>query len=69
MPWNDLDTWREQALAALQGEGPLADALLWNLAALLWLADRFTDLPNALEQARALLLARCGERLRQELAG
>jgi anthranilate phosphoribosyltransferase len=69
VPWSGLETWRQQALAALQGEGPLADALLWNLAALLWLSDRFADLPSAVEQARALLLARCGERLRQELAG
>lgn len=69
VPWSDLETWRHQALAALRGEGPLADALLWNLAALLWLSDRFADLPTALEQARALLLARCGERLRQKLAG
>lgn len=69
VPWSGLDTWRHQALEALQGEGPLAEALLWNLAALLWLSDRFADLPTALEQARALLLARCGERLRRQLAG
>jgi anthranilate phosphoribosyltransferase len=69
VPWSDLETWRQQALAALQGEGPLAEALLWNLAALLWLSDRIADLPTALEQARALLIARCGERLRRELAG
>ncbi|MEB3271896.1 MAG: anthranilate phosphoribosyltransferase [Synechococcus sp.] len=68
VPWSDLDHWRDQALAALCGEGPLAEPLLWNLAAQLYLADRFTDLPAALEQARALLLARCGERLRRELA-
>ena len=68
VPWSDLDHWRDQALAALRGEGPLAEPLLWNLAAQLYLADRFTDLPAALEQARALLLARCGERLRRELA-
>ncbi|MFM7087472.1 MAG: anthranilate phosphoribosyltransferase [Cyanobium sp.] len=68
VPWSDLETWRQQALAALQGEGPLAEALLWNLAALLWLDGRFRDLTGALDQARALLMARCGERLRQELA-
>ena len=68
-PWSGIDTWRDQALAALQGEGPLAEPLLWNLAALLWLSDRISDLPSALDQARALLLARCGERLRRELAG
>lgn len=66
--WSDLDSWRQQALAALCGEGPLAEPLLWNLAAHLYLADRFVDLPTALDQARALLLARCGERLRRELA-
>jgi len=68
VPWSDLDAWRDQALAALCGEGPLAEPLLWNLAAQLYLADRFADLAAALEQARALLLARCGERLRRELA-
>ncbi|KEF41487.1 MAG: anthranilate phosphoribosyltransferase [Cyanobium sp. CACIAM 14] len=66
--WNGLAHWREQALEALRGEGPLAEPLLWNLGAQLFLADRFTDLPAALDQARALLLARCGERLRRELA-
>lgn len=66
--WESLETWQEQALAALRGEGPLAQALAWNLAALLWQADRFTSLAAALEQAWALLVARSGERLRQELA-
>ena len=66
--WHSLETWREQALAALRGEGPLADALLWNLGWLLWQGDLFSSLPLALEQARALLLAQAGERLRRELA-
>jgi anthranilate phosphoribosyltransferase len=68
VPWNGLQSWRDQALEALRGEGPLAEPLLWNLAAHLHLADRVADLPSALDQARALLLARCGERLRRELA-
>jgi anthranilate phosphoribosyltransferase len=66
--WTNLETWRSEGLAALRGEGPLAEALLWNLGAYLWLARRFNTLPAALDQARALLQARCGERLRQELA-
>ena len=66
--WGDLPTWRDQALAALRGEGPLADALLWNLAAYLWLADGFPCLEDALGQARALLTARSGETHRQEMA-
>ena len=65
--WHDLPTWRDQALRALQGEGPLADALLWNLAAYLWLADVFPSQEAALAQARALLAARCGESHRQQM--
>jgi anthranilate phosphoribosyltransferase len=66
--WEGLETWQGQARAALGGEGPLAEALLWNLGAYLWLSDRFADLGAALDQARGLLAARCGEALRQELA-
>ncbi len=66
--WESLATWQEQALAALAGEGPLAGPLLWNLGAYLWLADQIDSLPAALDQARALLAARSGERLRQTLA-
>jgi len=67
--WESLDSWRAQALAALRGEGPLAQPLLWNLAAYLWLADLIADLEGGLAQARALITARSGERLRQSLAG
>jgi anthranilate phosphoribosyltransferase len=66
--WQHLEAWREQAMAALAGEGPLAEALRWNLAAYLWFAAVVEDLPAALEQAGALLVARSGERLRRELA-
>ena len=66
--WESLDSWRAQALAALRGEGPLAQPLLWNLAAYLWLADLIADLEGGLAQARALITARSGERLRQSLA-
>ncbi len=68
VPWQNLELWREQALAALQGEGPLAESLLWNLGVYLWLAERCDSLPAGLDQARALLAARCGEKLRQDLA-
>jgi anthranilate phosphoribosyltransferase len=66
--WQSLEIWREQALAALRGEGPLAEGLLWNLACLLWQSDQLGSLPAALDQARALLMAQAGERLRRELA-
>ncbi len=60
IPWSGLEDWRRDGQLALKGEGPLAEALLWNLGAYLWLADRHDDLPTALEQARALLQARIG---------
>lgn len=66
--WENLETWRHQALAALIGEGPLAAALLWNVGAYLWLADQIDSLQAAVEQARGYLHARSGERLRQALA-
>jgi anthranilate phosphoribosyltransferase len=68
VPWQNLDTWRQQAMAALRGEGPLAEALLWNLGCLLWQSDQLASLPEALQQARALLRAQAGERCRQALA-
>ena len=66
--WVCLETWKDQALAALAGEGPLAEGLAWNLAAFLWQAGACSSLPAALEQSRALLQARSGERLRQQIA-
>ncbi|MFO0040281.1 MAG: anthranilate phosphoribosyltransferase [Synechococcaceae cyanobacterium] len=68
-PWTGLEDWRRDALAALCGTGPLAEGLGWNLAAYLWFAGRVASLGEGLERARALLLARSGERLRGELAG
>lgn len=61
--WEGLELWREQALAGLSGEGPLADPLAWNVAAWLWFSGQLADLPAALSQARALLAARVGLRL------
>jgi anthranilate phosphoribosyltransferase len=66
--WESLDVWREQALEALRGQGPLAEGLHWNLGCLLWQSDQMASLPAALDQARALLLAQAGERLRREMA-
>jgi anthranilate phosphoribosyltransferase len=68
VPWQSLDLWRTQALAALGGEGDLMPALRWNVGAYLWFAGRFERLEDALAHATALLLARSGERLRRELA-
>jgi anthranilate phosphoribosyltransferase len=67
--WTSLEAWRQDAEAALRGEGALAEALRWNLGAYLWFAGRHASLAEGLERAGALLLARSGERRRRELAG
>ena len=64
----DLPTTRAGITARLRGEGPLAEALHWNLGCLLWLSDQIDSLPEGLQQARALLLAQAGERTRREMA-
>jgi anthranilate phosphoribosyltransferase len=66
--WESLEIWREQAFAALLGAGPLAEALLWNLGAYLWLADRSESLADGLDLARALLTACRGETHRAAMA-
>ncbi|MCP9850964.1 anthranilate phosphoribosyltransferase family protein [Cyanobium sp. Morenito 9A2] len=66
--WESLEAWGTQARQALVGEGPLAEALVWNLGALLWLSEACSGLEEGVQQARALLAARAGERLRAALA-
>jgi hypothetical protein len=61
-----LERWRDQALAALGGEGPLLDGLLWNGGFQLWRAGLATSLAEGLERAEALLVAGSVERWRQE---
>lgn len=62
VPFEGLENWRSQALLALEGEGPLATALGWNLGFYLWLAGVCATLPDALAQAGALLRSRAGLR-------
>ena len=53
--WNDIDSWRDQALEALNGRGPLSDALRWNVAVYLWFAGQADNLEAGIVQARAVL--------------
>jgi anthranilate phosphoribosyltransferase len=68
VPFEGLESWCHQARLALEGEGTLAEALRWNLAAYLWFAGAIGDLSSGLAQAEALLRSRIGlcqlERLR-----
>ena len=67
VPFEGLEQWRQLALAALAGEGALAPALRWNLAAYLWFAGEHPQLDAALEQADALLHAQAGLRQLERL--
>ena len=53
--WGNLPSWSQQALAALSGQGELADALRWNSGTYLWLAGRCADQRAGIRRAEALL--------------
>ena len=53
--WTDIDRWHEQALEALNGQGPLSDSLRWNTAAYLWFAGQAESLEAGIVQARSVL--------------
>ena len=53
--WDNLDSWSAQALAALGGQGELADSLRWNSGTYLWQAGRCPDQAEGIRQAEALL--------------
>lgn len=53
--WVDLDGWRQQAVGALGGQGPLATALTWNAGAYLWFSGLSPCLDEGLALARDLL--------------
>jgi len=52
---HSLTAWREQALAALQGQGPLLESLLWNGGFQLWRSGLAGDLAAGLAMAERLV--------------
>lgn len=63
-----LDGWRDQALAALAGEGPLLDGLLWNGGFQLWRTGLSPTLTAGLAAAEALVREGRVEAKRRHLA-
>ena len=53
--WSDIDSWRDLALEALNGRGPLSDALRWNAAVYLWFAGQADSLETGIDQAKTVL--------------
>ena len=69
--WDGLETWGNQAAAALGGQGELATALIWNAGTYLWQAGLEANLTDGLERCRDLLSSGVVmahlQRLRQEM--
>ncbi len=53
--WENLEHWRDQAFAALEGEGELSRSLEWNAGVYLWFLGSQASLHAGLERARHLL--------------
>jgi anthranilate phosphoribosyltransferase len=54
--WTEEQEWRRQAETALEGEGDLAGAVIWNAGTYLWFSDHRSTLREGLECARRMLL-------------
>ena len=69
--WINLEVWSQQALAALGGQGELADSLRWNCGTYFWQAGRCSNHGQGLALAESLLHSgaalRFLEQLRQHL--
>ena len=55
MEWTDIDSWHDQALEALNGHGPLSDAVRWNAAAYLWFSGKTDSLEAGIKLAATML--------------
>ena len=53
--WHGIETWTQQALAALGSQGELATALTWNAGTYLWQAGACSSLDEGLGRCRQLL--------------
>tara|TARA_B100000424_G_scaffold259891_1_gene243189 strand:+ start:36 stop:1106 length:1071 start_codon:yes stop_codon:yes gene_type:complete len=55
MEWTEIESWHDQALEALNGHGPLSDAVRWNAAAYLWFSGRSNSLEAGIKLAETML--------------
>ena len=53
--WTDIDSWHHQGLEALNGHGPLSDAVRWNAAAYLWFSGKTDSLEAGIKLAETML--------------
>ena len=64
---HSLAVWRQQGLAALQGEGPLLESLLWNGGFQLWRSGLADDLAAGVAAAERLVREGAVEAIRGEI--
>ncbi len=53
--WESLDQWKNYAIEALNGTGPLKKALLWNAGVYIWLSGMTKSITGGIEQAEECL--------------
>ena len=54
MEWNDIEEWKNFALQALNGEGPLARSLEWNAGIYFFYAGLTSDIKEGINKAKQL---------------
>ena len=67
MPWNSLEEWRDNALAALENKGPLQKALRWNAGVYLWFSGITNTLQDGLTKAERCMATGSGKTALEEL--
>ena len=53
--FKNLETWKEQAIQAMNNEGPLKDSLIWNSGVYLWAAGLTKTIDLGISQAKSLI--------------
>ncbi len=53
--WKGIQPWKEEALMALEGKGPLRDILCWNAGIYLWFSGIAKNLNEGISQAESCL--------------
>ena len=53
--WNGIDEWQRFALQALNGEGPLTNALTWNAGIYLFYAGLSSDVQDGIDKAKQVI--------------
>ncbi len=67
LPFNEIEQWKLDSLQALNGKGPLANALIWNSAVYLWFSEKVKTIDKGIEEVRNLTQSGSVETLLKKL--